>query len=140
MKVSGNASKKLKQFERKIDRAKKKTLKEFGEEQKRDARHRIAVSKVDPRGDRWSPWSFSTLRARTRRGTVGKGLLYESGRLWRSIYYRVRGNKVEVGSSADYAKYLQEGSGKMPRRQILNLNTKKAKAQFKKMFKRNLRK
>lgn len=140
LKVSGNAFSEINKLSQKIDRTINLSLKDIGKELQTDARRRIAVSKTDPAGVRWAPWSFATLESRIRRGTAGRGLLYDSGKLWRSINYNVRGNVLELGSTVEYAEYLQKGRQRMPARQIVNMNTPRVKKVVKKHLVKQLKK
>jgi hypothetical protein len=122
-----------------FDDAKRKTLTAFAKATQVETRHRIAVSKTTPGGSKWVPWKFSTLRARNRKGNASRGLLYDTGALWNSIQYKQIGkNKIEIGSTVVYAKWLQKGTTKMSGRRILNINTKQSKILFRKLFKENM--
>lgn len=137
--LSGSGVKGLRGLNTRIRNAKKKTIEGFAKWHVQDTRRRIAVTKTDPHGRHWAPWKFSTFQSRRQRGTLSGGLLFESGALWRSIKYTIRGNKMQMGSTADYAKYLQNGRPGMQPRQIVNLNTRRSKIVFRKLFKRNIR-
>jgi phage virion morphogenesis protein len=86
---------------------------------------RITTTKVGPDGSAWAPWSPATLAARSRRGNVSRGLLYNSGNLERSIGYDNHDNRVVVGADANkapYAAYLQEGTSRMPARPFVGIS------------------
>lgn len=142
MTLSGNGVMGLRSLAAMIKKANKKTIEGFAKWQLQDTRRRIAITKTDPHGRRWAPWSFNTFKYRRQRGTLGGGLLFESGALWRSIKYTIRGNTMKLGSTVEYAKYLQNGRTtptNMPARQIVNLNTRRSKIVYRKLFKRNIR-
>lgn len=140
MEIDGSVYSGIRKFSRNATHAINLSLKGIGKELQQDARRRIAISKTDPMGVRWAPWSFATLQARIRKGTAGKGLLYDTGTLWRSIDYNVRGNVLELGSSVEYAKYLQKGRARMPARQIVSMNTPRVKKVVKQHLIKNLKK
>jgi len=142
VKASMTGIKSVKSLSTKIKKANKKTILGFAKWHQQDTRRRISITKTDPHGRHWAPWTFSTSRERHRRGTTGGGLLFESGALWRSIKYNIRGNKMEFGSTEEYAQYLQDGRNSptfMRPRQIVNLNTRRSKIVYRKLFKRNMR-
>lgn len=142
MTLSGSGVLGLRGLTTKIKKANKKTIEGYAKWQLQDTRQRIAITKTDPRGRRWAPWSFNTFRSRRSRGTLSGGLLFESGALWRSIKYTIRGNTMKFGSTEPYAKYLQNGRTtptNMPARQIVNLNTRRSKIVFRKLFRRNIK-
>lgn len=96
-------------------------LKRIGQTMVDSAVGRIVGVKQDPQGNEWAPWATSTLMARTRAGTVGGGLLYNSGRLASSIQYQIVGNQVSVMSTVPYGTYLQNGTPNMPARPFLGI-------------------
>lgn len=93
-----------------------------------DIKERIIHTKTDPQGKRWAPWAPSTAEARQKDGTVALGLLYKTGDLANSIVATMKGAKsFEVGSNAEYAKYLQEGTDKMPARPFVGISKRAQK-------------
>ena len=88
-----------------------------------DIKNRIIKTKTDPEGNKWLPWAPSTQEARVKDGTAALGLLYRNGDLARSITGTVKGSKaIEIGSNLEYAKYLQEGTSKMPARPFIGIS------------------
>lgn len=88
-----------------------------------DIKNRIIKTKTDPEGNKWLPWAPSTREARVKDGTAALGLLYRNGDLARSITGTVKGSKaIEIGSNLEYAKYLQEGTSKMPARPFIGIS------------------
>lgn len=83
------------------------------------AKDRIAKSKENARGVAWKPWKETTALHRLQKGSAALGLLYDSGNLLRSINAKQGPNTVEIGSSADYAEFLQEGTKNMAARPFL---------------------
>lgn len=112
-------------------------LVEIGRMLQGSTRDRLQKSKIGPDGKPWAPWSLSTLLARTRKGTAGRGLLNDSGNLSRGITYEVRGNTVVVGATASYASYLQEGTKNMPARPFVGVS-KQDEKQIDVILKRHL--
>lgn len=137
-KVRGNAFNRTSILSRSIGKGITKTLKQYGEKSKSETRRRIAVGKTDPNNVRWAPWAYSTLLHRINKGNAGLGLLYDTGALWRSIQYQVKGKTLHLGSSEEYAKYLQHGTRNMPARPIVSFNNRKTKNEVKKLLKKNL--
>ena len=99
-------------------------LEEIGKNLKQSTQARIRDTKLSPSGRPFAPWSFRTLVARQKDGTVNGGILYRTGKLFNSIQYQVSGQQVEVGadSSAPYARYLQYGTMKMPARPFVGFS------------------
>jgi phage gpG-like protein len=83
------------------------------------AHKRIQTTKRDANGRAWAPWATSTARARRKSGSAGRGLLYNTGALDRSLTYTVQGPKVSVQTASPYARYLQNGTNRMPARPFL---------------------
>lgn len=83
---------------------------------------RIRTTKSSPDGAPWAPWAPSTYLARAKQGSLGGGLLYNTGSLFNSISHSVSGDKVEVGTSSPFAKYLQMGTQRMPARPFLGIS------------------
>lgn len=64
-----------------------------------------------PQGTAWAP---------RKDGDGSRSLLVQSGRLRRSIRLtRVTSNGFRIGSAVPYAKYHNDGSGRIPQRQFL---------------------
>jgi phage virion morphogenesis protein len=108
-----------------IDRLKNPAplLAEIGRILSDSTKDRIKNTKTDPNGAQWAPWALGTLIGRTRRGTAGTGLLYESGALYNSIETQINPTSVLVGSSSPYARFLQSGTPHMPARAFLGIST-----------------
>lgn len=79
---------------------------------------RINDDKRAPDGDRWPEWSPEYAKTREPQHS----LLVSSGQLFKSITHMANGKVVIVGSNMQYAKWLQEGTRKMPRREFLGLS------------------
>jgi len=97
----------------------KKVLRKVGQDEIKDAQHRIRTTKTDPDGKAWRPWAYSTLKQRNREGTTGGGLLYKSGQMWRSFTSSVANNVLTITNKAKQSGYLQFGTPDMPARQFL---------------------
>ncbi len=91
----------------------------IGERETELAQQRIEDIKADPFDVAWLPWADSTEHQRERKGNIALGLLYDTGALLESIHFEVASETVSIGSDADYAIYLQEGTSKMPARPFL---------------------
>lgn len=115
--VKDNVSKLVEQRLKKLQN--RKFLNTIARQQQEEVRRRIRTTKVDPDGVPWAPWSAATLKARTRRGTVATGLLYETGKLWRSIRSFVVNTSIRITADVPYARYLQQGTLRMPARPFL---------------------
>lgn len=102
-----------------IARAPQASLAQIGQEEVARVQHRIHDSKVDPDGTAWAPWSMATIRYRQRHGGSAGGLLYHTGALERSITYTVSEKTLTIKSNVGYARYLQQGTWKMPARRFL---------------------
>ena len=94
-------------------------LKDTGDYLLTAVRNRIQNTKTDPNGVAWAPMSPSTTRNRLRRGTLGGGLLNDSGNLLNSIRAEIGPGQVSITSSAPYAQFVQQGTSRMPPRQFL---------------------
>lgn len=94
-------------------------LEAIGEREVEAVQHRILDTKTDPLGNAWAPWAPFTRSERTHKGNADLGLLLDEGDLLLSIDKAVMGESVEIGSNLDYAKDLQEGTGRMPAREFL---------------------
>lgn len=103
-------------------------LREIGDIITEDIKHRIVKLKKDPQDTPWEPWAESTRKGRVRKGNAALGLLFDTGRLLRSITAEVknRGKKggwaLFVGTNVKYATYLQNGTEKMPARPFLGVS------------------
>lgn len=115
----------IKNIEQFIARLENKTpfLNDVAKLLKAKAVNRITTTKIDPYGKAWPQWAVATARARAKRGTAGRGLLYESGRLSNGITAEVQGNQAIVGvQGVPYASFLQNGTNKMPARKFLGIS------------------
>jgi len=97
----------------------KKLLTLVGQRESQKAEERILQTKTDPDNKKWSPWAYSTLQRRIREGNAAQGLLYRTGGLLRSFYYKITRTAVMISTNINYAKYLQFGTPKMPKREFL---------------------
>lgn len=97
-------------------------LEQIGEALVQSTRERLEKTKVSPEGQKWAPWSLSTLLARRKKGTAARGLLFDSGNLSNSIQAQVLGDSVIVGASAKYASFLQNGTENMPARPFVGIS------------------
>ena len=75
---------------------------------------RIEQTKTSPEGAPWAPLAASTVKKRTKDGSIGGGILRVKGNLLRSLNYRVEGNSTVIsmggsGKSMDYARIQQLG-------------------------------
>jgi len=104
---------------------------------KRAVANNIALGKRDVfTGSLWAPWSTLRAKERTKKGNAGKGLLFDTGNLIKSITTSVTiGNKVstiEIDNTARYAPFLEfgnanhkvynRGSGRLPARPFMGLS------------------
>jgi phage gpG-like protein len=115
-----------------------RALQSIGRTEVASAQNRIAVTKTAPDGTRWDPMAFSTIRQRTREGNVHLGLLNRTGALLNSIYSKVTGRTLEVGSRASYAQYQQNGTNHIPARPFIGWSENsinRIKAVFVELFK-----
>ena len=83
----------------------------------------LETGKHDPDGNAWEPWAASTARARARKGNADRGLLYDTGTLLHSIRTQVGIADVVIGTEVPYAKYLQDGTSRMPARPFMGWGT-----------------
>lgn len=99
-------------------------LNEVGQGLKQSTQDRIRETKVSPSGLPFAPWSYSTLLARQKEGTDARGILFRKGTLFNAVQYQVVKNQVQVGvdSTAPYARFLQEGTVKMPARPFVGFS------------------
>lgn len=122
-------------------------LKNVGSAVEYQTRKRIAITKLDPNGDRWKPWSdayqlkqdelWAASKAKYERKNPGrkarrsKGLLFQSGSLYDDIKSHTWGRNLIVGSNLVYASTHQYGSRRrnksgeqaIPPRPYLGLST-----------------
>lgn len=79
-------------------------------------------------GGSWSPLAPSTLRAKAAKGTISKGILRDTDRLFNSIA-QLRGQTADTifevdhfslryGTTVPYARFHQDGTRRMPQRVI----------------------
>jgi phage gpG-like protein len=96
-------------------------MQKVAESESERVKRRILAIKTDPDMRPWAPWAPSTAYARLRKGNSYRGLLYDEGLLLASVISRSSDTEVEVGidSAVDYAKFLQEGTDRMPARPYL---------------------
>jgi phage virion morphogenesis protein len=111
----------------------KAIMQEVGDIIVEDIKHSIAVTKKGPDDKPWKPWAPSTAKGRERKGNAALGLLFDTGKLLRSITAEVKnhgskgGVQVYIGSNTKYAEWLDQGTEKMPARPFLGVS-KRAKA------------
>lgn len=105
-------------------RMKRDFLEKMGQEHIKIVRKRIQTEKADPNGQKWEPWAPSTKLGRERAGTASRGLLWDTGNLLESFRYDVRGNSVVIITDVPYAKYLNDGTNKMPARNFIGFGGK----------------
>lgn len=80
-------------------------------------------------GHRWAPLAPSTIEARTRKGTISKGILRDSDHLFRAVFRaRATDSRLQVingglrfqgNVGVPYALYHQVGTSTMPDRQVI---------------------
>lgn len=99
----------------------KELLSELGDLEVKRTKQRFK-SKTDPDGNKWVGWDRDTQEERDREGSTAGGLLFDSGALFHSIQYQIKGNKLEVGTPLEYGQYLQDGTLNMPAREFLGFN------------------
>lgn len=102
-------------------------LQNIMEKEVKAAKNRIKKTKKSPDGTPWAPWSPSTKQARTRKGNAAQGLLYDTGRLHDSFESKVANKSISIWNTAPYAKFLQNGTPKMPAREFLGWSAKTKK-------------
>ena len=83
------------------------------------AEYEIQTGKSDPDDHPWAPWADGTADARTKKGNVAQGLLWDAGTLLHSIRVQVGASDVVIGTEVPYGEYLQDGTHRMPARQFL---------------------
>jgi len=95
------------------------SLGELIEEQQ--IKERIDITKCNPEGRKWDPWKESTEKY-MRKYFPKASLLYRDPAegLLGSIEHQMKGSDtILVGSTREYASYLQEGTKKMAARKFL---------------------
>lgn len=117
----------------------KKLLTNIAKDEVKAIQHRITTSKESPSGKAWAPWSYATIKARTRDKSISRGKLYHYGMLLKSFRTKVSNKMIEIGTSVRYAKYLQFGTKKMPARPFMGWN-KESKTNLVKRLKEQIRK
>lgn len=122
--------KKVRRAMRQVQRQVRNTgpvLRGIAEDEIDKAKMRIRTSKTDPDNRRWQAWSYDTLVQRQREGNVGRGLLYKSGFLLKSFFYKIKGKQLTVSNKAPAAEYLQNGTNNMPARAFLGWSSQSRK-------------
>ena len=104
-------------------------MQEIGDVIAEDIKNMITKRKMGPDDKPWAPWAPSTAKARKRKGNAGQGLLWDTGRLLRSIKAQVIGshNTVQIGTDVKYAGWLNNGTEKMPARPFLGVSARAKK-------------
>lgn len=104
-------------------------MQEIGDIIAEDIKNIIMKRNESPDGKPWAPWRPSTAKARERKGNAKQGLLWDSGRLLRSIKSQVIGshNTVQIGTDIPYAGYLNNGTSKMSARPFLGVSARAKK-------------
>ncbi len=93
------------------------SLGELIEEQQ--IKERIETTKQDPDNVKWDPWKESTEKY-LQKHFPKSSLLFREGFLLNSIEHQMKGNDtILVGSTREYAEYLQEGTKNMDARKFL---------------------
>jgi phage gpG-like protein len=102
---------------------KARLLKSLGMVIEEQVKERIDITKQDPDNKKWDPWKESTLQY-LQKYFPKASLLYREGGLLDSIEHQMKGSDtILVGSSKEYASYLQEGTNKMVARKFLGFGT-----------------
>jgi len=97
-------------------------LDQVGQYLKKSTQERISTTKKSPSDQPWAPWADVTAMAREKKGTAGRGLLFDSGALYDSIDYQVQAKSVIVGAGVSYARFLQAGTFNMPARPFIGFS------------------
>lgn len=105
---------------------------EIKELETKNIQQSIVTSKTGPNNVPWQPWALSTARQRAREGNAGRGLLNRTGALLSGIRGMIMGTRIRITSDANYSKYLQFGTPRMPARPFMGwrqstINTLKTK-------------
>lgn len=82
-------------------------------------KRRIAAEKRAPDGTPWAPLKPSTI-ARRRKGS--KSILQDTGRLLGSISHTASRNRAIIGTSVEYAGFLQGGTKNMVARPFMGIS------------------
>jgi len=104
---------------------KERLLNSLGMVIEEQTKERIDITKQDPDNKKWDPWKESTQKY-MQKYFPKASLLYRdpSGGLLNSIEHQMKGSDaVLVGSSKEYAGYLQEGTKNMVARKFLGFGT-----------------
>jgi len=122
--------------------AKQKNLrpvfKKIGQFEMRQTRRRIRITKESPDGKKWQRWAASTEMARLRKGNAPQGLLYDTTELHDFITIKYDNDEVRIRSLADYSKFLQSGTIKMPARPFMGWSEVSLKF-IKRVFRRHFK-
>jgi len=113
-------------------------FKKIGQFEMRQTRRRIRITKESPDGKKWQRWAASTEMARLRKGNAPQGLLYDTKELHDFITIKYDNDEVRIRSLADYSRFLQFGTLKMPARPFMgwsDVSLKFIKRVFKRHFK-----
>jgi phage gpG-like protein len=99
------------------------SLGELIEEQQ--IKERIDITKQDPDNKKWDPWKESTQKYMQKYFSKASLLSRDpAGGLLNSIEHQMKGSDaILVGSSKEYAGYLQEGTKNMVARKFLGFGT-----------------
>lgn len=127
----------LTKYERNVKNS-RSLMQEIGTNEKNLAQFRIRTTKQEPNGQRWQPWAPRTRRQRARRGSLAGGLLYDTGRLYRSFSVTSSRKRFEVRNTTRYGGFLQRGTRHMPARPFLGFGRDSVR-DIKKIFRRRMR-
>lgn len=97
-------------------------LEQLGADLEAGVRKRLSVTKTDPSGAAWTPWSPGYAARRPNKG----GLLDLEGQLIDSIAFELEDGAVAVGSPMVYAMTHQAGRGPIPERAFLGISDEDA--------------
>lgn len=103
-----------------------KALGEVGAYLESKAKQRF-LKEQDPQGNPWKPLAASTIADKQRRGAP-LSILRDRGFLVSSIAFHVGGAEVRVGTSQEYAIWLQKGTRRMPARPFMGFESGDADA------------
>jgi len=102
---------------------KKRLLDSLGMVIEEQTKERIEITKQDPDNVKWDPWKESTQKY-MQKHFPKSSLLFREGYLLDSIEHQVIGSDtLLIGSSREYARYLQEGTKNMVARKFLGFGT-----------------
>lgn len=101
-------------------------LEAIGADLESGTRKRLSVTKADPSGAPWAPWSQGYAEQRPQKG----GLLDLNGALIDSIAYELEADALSVGSPLVYAMTHQEGDldRGIPQRAYLGISSQDEQA------------